>query len=206
MKLLKMIPESPNERFIDIAIDALRRGEIIIYPTDTLYALGCNALNNNAIERICRLKGMKSDKTSLSIICEDISEIAKYAKLSNSQFRLLKDNLPGPFTFILPALSKLPKAFKGRKEVGVRIPDNTIAMALVKALGNPIMTTSVGRDVDEDDYMCEPELIAERYINDVSVVIDAGRGKTEPSTIVDCTADDGSGVPEIVRQGLGTLE
>lgn len=204
MKLLKMIPESPNERFIDIAVDALRRGEIIIYPTDTLYALGCNALNNNAIERICRLKGMKSDKTSLSIICEDISEIAKYAKLSNAQFRLLKDNLPGPFTFILPAFSKLPKAFKGRKEVGVRIPDNAIAMALVKALGNPIMTTSVGRDVDEDDYMCEPELIAERYINDVSVVIDAGRGKAEPSTIVDCTAD--SGEPEIVRQGLGTLE
>lgn len=204
MKLLKMIPESPNERFIDIAVEALRRGEIIIYPTDTLYALGCNALNNNAIERICRLKGMKSDKTSLSIICEDISEIAKYAKLNNSQFRMLKDNLPGPFTFILPALSKLPKAFKGRKEVGVRIPDNRIAMALVKALGNPIMTTSVGRDVDEDDYMCEPELITERYFNDVSVVIDAGRGKTEPSTIVDCTTD--SREPEIVRQGLGTLE
>ncbi len=203
MKLLKMIPESPNGRFVEIAADALRNGEIIIYPTDTLYALGCDALNNNAIERICKLKGMKSDKTSLSIICEDISEIAKYAKLDNAQFRMLKDNLPGPFTFILTALSKLPKAFKGRKEVGVRIPDNAIAMALVKALGNPIMTTSVGRDVDEVDYMCEPELIAERYANDVAVVIDAGRGKTEPSTIVDCTTAD---APEIVRQGLGELE
>lgn len=202
MKLLKMIKESPNERYIDIAVDALRRGEIIVYPTDTLYALGCDALNNNAIEKICRLKGMKSEKTNLSIICEDISEAAKYAKLSNRQFRMLKDNLPGPFTFILTALSKLPKAFKGRKTVGVRIPDDAIAIALVKALGNPIMTSSVELDDEGEDYMCEPELIAERYANDVALVVDAGRGRTEPSTIVDCTQDE----PEILRQGLGQLQ
>ena len=136
----------------------------------------------------------------MSIICEDLSEVAKYARLDNANFRLLKDNLPGPFTFILPALSKLPRAFKGRKTVGVRIPDNTVAAALVRALGNPIMTTSVPVDADTD-YYTEPELIAERYIGDVEVVVDGGRGGTEPSTIVDCTGD----VPEVVRQGIGEL-
>ena len=146
MKLLKVFPENPNERYIELAAEAMRRGEIVIYPTDTLYAFGCDALNNNAIERICKLKGIKSDRTNLSIICEDLSQVAQYARLDNANFRLLKDNLPGPFTFILPALSKLPKAFKGRKTVGVRIPDNRIALALVEALGNPIMTSSVPID------------------------------------------------------------
>lgn len=200
MKLLKIFSDNPNERFIELAADAMRRGEIIIYPTDTLYALGCDALNNNAIEKICKLKGIKSEKTNLSIICESIGEVAKYAKVDNRQFRLLKENLPGPFTFILTALSKLPKAFKGRKTVGVRIPDNAIAVALVKALGNPIMTSSVEMD-DDYDYMCEPELIAERYVNDVEIVIDGGRGGIEPSTVVDCTTDE----PEIIRQGAGSL-
>lgn len=172
----------------------------MIYPTDTLYALGCDALNNNAIEKICKLKGLKSEKTNLSIICEDLSEVAKYARLDNANFRLLKDNLPGPFTFILPALSKLPKAFKGRKTVGVRIPDNAVSAALVKALGNPIMTTSVPVG-DEEDYFTEPELIAERYIADVEIVIDAGRGGLVPSTIVDCTGEE----PEVLRQGAGEL-
>lgn len=200
MKLLKIFSDNPNERFIELAADAMRRGEIIIYPTDTLYALGCDALNNNAIEKICKLKGIKSEKTNLSIICESIGEVAKYAKVDNRQFRLLKENLPGPFTFILTALSKLPKAFKGRKTVGVRIPDNAIAVALVKALGNPIMTSSVEMN-DDYDYMCEPELIAERYVNDVEIVIDGGRGGIEPSTVVDCTTDE----PEIIRQGAGSL-
>ena len=197
MKLLKVFPDNPNERHIELAAEALRRGDIVIYPTDTLYALGCDALNNNAIERICKLKGIRSDRTNLSIICENLSEVAKYARLENANFRLLKENLPGPFTFILPALSKLPKAFKGRKTVGVRIPDNPIALALVAALGNPIMTTSV--PVDDYDYAVEPELIAERYEDEVEVVIDGGTGGTEPSTVVDCTADE----PEIIRQGEG---
>ena len=200
MKLLKVFKDNPNERFMELAADVMRRGGVVIYPTDTLYALGCDALNNNAIERICKLKGIKSDRTNLSIICEDLSQVAQYARLDNANFRLLKDNLPGPFTFILPALSKLPKAFKGRKAVGVRIPDNRIAMALVEALGNPIMTSSVPID-DDMDYTIEPELIAERYDGDVEIVIDGGEGGIEPSTVVDCTADE----PEIIRQGRGEL-
>ena len=189
-----------NDKHIAAAVKAMTDGEIIIYPTDTVYAFGCDALNNNAIERICKLKGIKSDRTNLSIICEDLSQVAQYARLDNANFRLLKDNLPGPFTFILPALSKLPKAFKGRKAVGVRIPDNRIAMALVEALGNPIMTSSVPID-DDMDYTIEPELIAERYDADVEMVIDGGEGGIEPSTVVDCTADE----PEIIRQGRGEL-
>ena len=200
MKLLKVFKDNPNERFMELAADVMRRGGVVIYPTDTLYALGCDALNNNAIEKICKLKGLKSEKTNLSIICEDLSEVAKYARLDNANFRLLKDNLPGPFTFILPALSKLPKAFKGRKTVGVRIPDNAVSAALVKALGNPIMTTSVPVG-DDEDYFTEPELIAERYIADVEIVIDAGRGGLVPSTIVDCTGEE----PEVLRQGAGEL-
>ena len=200
MKLLKVFKDNPNERFMELAADVMRRGGVVIYPTDTLYALGCDALNNNAIEKICKLKGLKSEKTNLSIICEDLSEVAKYARLDNANFRLLKDNLPGPFTFILPALSKLPKAFKGRKTVGVRIPDNAVSAALVKALGNPIMTASVPVG-DEEDYFTEPELIAERYIADVEIVIDAGRGGLVPSTIVDCTGEE----PEVLRQGAGEL-
>ena len=200
MKLLKVFKDNPNERFMELAADVMRRGGVVIYPTDTLYALGCDALNNNAIEKICKLKGLKSEKTNLSIICENLSEAAKYARLDNANFRLLKDNLPGPFTFILPALSKLPKAFKGRKTVGVRIPDNAVSAALVKALGNPIMTTSVPVG-DEEDYFTEPELIAERYIADVEIVIDAGRGGLVPSTIVDCTGEE----PEVLRQGAGEL-
>ena len=200
MKLLKVFPDNPNGRYIELAAEAMRRGAIVVYPTDTRYAFGCDALNNNAIARICKLKGIKSDRTNLSIICEDLSQVAQYARLDNANFRLLKDNLPGPFTFILPALSKLPKAFKGRKAVGVRIPDNRIAMALVEALGNPIMTSSVPID-DDMDYTIEPELIAERYDGDVEIVIDGGEGGIEPSTVVDCTADE----PEIIRQGRGEL-
>lgn len=202
MKILKILSDKPNERYIEMAADAMRRGEIVIYPTDTLYGLGCDALNNNAIEKICRLKGIKSEKTNLSIICHNLSEVAKYAKVNNQQFRILKDNLPGPFTFILSALSKLPKAFKGRKTVGIRIPDNPIAIALAEALGNPIMTSSV-RDPDSDeDYICEPELIAERFEADVEIVIDGGRSGMDPSTVVDITDDE----PEIIRQGLGDLQ
>lgn len=201
MKVLKMQGGRPNERYIEMAAEALREGEIVIYPTDTLYGLGCDALNNAAIERICRIKGIKSEKTNLSIICENISEVARYAKLNNAQFRFLKDNLPGPFTFVLPALSKLPKAFKGRKTVGVRIPSNPIATALAAALGNPIMTSSVRVPGSDEDYICEPELIAERFAQEVAYVIDGGRSGIEPSTVVDITGDE----PAIIRQGAGEL-
>lgn len=199
MKILKTYSENPNDRYLDIAVEALRDGHIIIYPTDTLYALGCDALNNQAIERICKLKGIRSDKTNLSIICKDISQVAEYAKFNNDEFKMMKQNLPGAFTFIFPAMSRLPKAFKGRKTVGVRIPDNKIATLLVEKLGNPIMTASV--DYDDEDFGTEPELIAQRYDDGVDLIIDAGRGGLEPSTIVDCT----SGEPEITRQGKGIM-
>lgn len=199
MKILKTYSENPNERYLDVAVEALRNGQIIIYPTDTLYALGCDALNNQSIERICKLKGIKSEKTNLSIICKDISQVAEYARFNNDEFKMMKQNLPGAFTFILPALSKLPKVFKGRKTVGIRIPDNKIATMLVERLGNPIMTASV--DFDDEDYGCEPELIAQNYMDGVEIIIDSGRSGLEPSTIVDCTGEE----YEITRQGKGQL-
>lgn len=189
-----------NTRYIDEIVDCLRDGGIIVYPTDTVYALGCDALNNQAIERICSLKEMKSAKTNLSIICSDISEVAQYAKFDNTQFKMMKSHLPGPFTFIFPALSKLPKAFKGRRTVGIRIPENAIARAIVEALGRPILTTSVSGD--DEDYRCEPELIAEAFQGSVDIVVDSGRGGLMPSTVVDCTGDE----PEVTRQGKGNFE
>ena len=140
MKVLQIIEENINARHIEEIASVLRDGGIIVYPTDTVYAIGCDALNNQAIERICQLKAMKSAKTNLSIICSDISEVAQYAKFDNTQFRLMKNNLPGPFTFIFPAMSKLPKAFKGRRTVGIRIPQNKIATAIEQELGHPILT------------------------------------------------------------------
>ena len=199
MKVLQILEDNINERYIEEIVAVLRDGGIIVYPTDTVYAIGCDALNNQAIERICALKSMKSAKTNLSIICSDISEVAQYAKFDNTQFRLMKNNLPGPFTFIFPAMSKLPKAFKGRRTVGIRIPENKIATAIEQELGHPILTTSV--PAQDDDYRCEPELIAESLGAQVDIVVDSGRGGLIPSTVVDCT----SSTPEIIRQGKGEL-
>ncbi len=200
MRVLPIIEDNINMRHIEDIVSVLRDGGIIVYPTDTVYAIGCDALNNQAIERICSLKAMKSAKTNLSIICSDISEVSQYAKFDNQQFRLMKNNLPGPFTFILPAMSKLPKAFKGRRTVGIRIPENKIATAIEQELGHPILTTSV--PAQDDDYRCEPELIAESLGNFVDIVVDSGRGGLIPSTVIDCT----SGEPEIIRQGKGELQ
>ena len=200
MRVLPIIEDNINMRHIEDIVCVLRDGGIIVYPTDTVYAIGCDALNNQAIERICSLKAMKSAKTNLSIICSDISEVSQYAKFDNLQFRLMKNNLPGPFTFILPAMSKLPKAFKGRRTVGIRIPENKIATAIEQELGHPILTTSV--PAQDDDYRCEPELIAESLGNFVDIVVDSGRGGLVPSTVIDCT----SGEPEIIRQGKGKLQ
>lgn len=200
MKIIEIKGLSLNDRQMSEIIDCLENGGIIIYPTDTVYALGCDALNNSAIERICAIKEMKSAKTNLSIICSEISEVSQYAKFDNSQFRLMKSYLPGPFTFILQALSRLPKAFKGRRTVGIRIPDNEIAVAIERALGHPILTTSV--EGPDEDYRCEPSLMAETYKGSVDIVIDNGRGLLETSTVVDCTGDE----PEVLRQGKGQLD
>ena len=201
MKILKMYTSNINDRFMDEVIETLRDGGIVIYPTDTLYAIGCDALKNNAIERICKIKGINPQRTNLSIVCSDISQASQYARIDNKAFQLLRENLPGAFTFILPAASTLPKVFKGRKTVGIRVPDNVIACEIAARLGNPILTTSIEWDDDPEDG-CNPQAIALKYEDVVDIVIDGGSGELTPSTIVDCTD---SAAPEIVREGKGEL-
>lgn len=199
MKILKVFENNPNPKFLDMAVEALRDGDIVIYPTDTLYAIGCDALNNSAINKICKLKGINPDKTNLSIICDGISMAAEYARFDNRQFKVLKTNLPGPFTFILPSSSSLPKVFKGRKTVGIRVPENNVAVELVRRLGSPILSTTIS--YTDDDYAVNPELIAETYADSAAYLLDGGDGGLIPSTVVDMT----SGELEIVREGKGDL-
>ena len=196
-----MYTSNINDRFMDEVIETLRDGGIVIYPTDTLYAIGCDALKNNAIERICKIKGINPQRTNLSIVCSDISQASQYARIDNRAFQLLRENLPGAFTFILPAASTLPKVFKGRKTVGIRVPDNVIACEIAARLGNPLLTTSIEWDDDPEDG-CNPQAIAMKYEDVVDIVIDGGNGELTPSTIVDCTD---SAAPEIVREGKGAL-
>lgn len=208
MKILTIYPGSVNDRHIAEAVGVLRDGGIIIYPTDTLYAFGCDALNNRAIERLCHLKGLNPAKNLLSVVCSDISQAAEYARIDNHAFRLLKQYLPGPFTFILPSSTTLPKVFKGRKSVGIRVPDNEIALALARELGNPLMTSSIPLDDFADTGYVEavdPRSVALKYENEgeIELAIDGGEGSTEPSTVVDILD---STSPEIIRLGLGEFE
>ena len=200
MRILKMYPTSINEKYVDTIVTALKDGSIIILPTDTLYAIACDALNNRAIERICKIKDLDPNRSTLSIVCSDISQASDYAKIDNKAFKVLKDYLPGPYTFILPASTSLPKVFKGRKTVGVRIPDNPIAEALAAALGNPLMTTSIDVDADAPFESVMPDSIAMRYGDNVDIIIDAGEGEIVPSTVVDITD---SSQPEVLREGKG---
>ena len=197
MRILRIYPTSINSQYIDDAVKRLRDGQTLIFPTDTLYAIGCDALNSAAIAEVCRIKGINPQKTPLSVICSSMSQAADYARIDNRAFRLMKDNLPGPFTFLLPAATSLPKAFKGRHTVGIRIPSNPIATALAEALGHPILTTSVPQTDDDT-----PEAIAMRYDNEASAMIDGGECPGIPSAIVDCTD---SANPEIVREGPAEL-
>lgn len=200
--LLKIYPQNPNPREISRVVGVLRSGGIIIYPTDTVYGLGCDITNQKAVEKIIRLKGLKAKEAHFSFICSDLSHIADFAKVSNPTFKLIKKNLPGPFTFILPGMNKVPDYFiSKRKTVGIRIPDNQISIEIVKALGNPIMTTSIKDDDDVVEYTTDPELIHERYQDIVDIVIDGGYGDNIPSTVVDCTTDE----PQIIREGKGEL-
>ena len=199
---IKIYPENPNPKAIDKVISVLRDGGLVIYPTDTVYAIGCDALNVRAVEKICQIKGVNTQKSGLSIICYDLSNLSAYAKVSNSAFKLMKKNLPGPFTFILPTSSELPKIYKNRREVGIRVPDNNIIRQLVKELGNPILTMSIHDEDEYIEYSTDPELIAEKYEDVVDVVIDGGMGGTEASTVIDCTSDEFV----IVRQGKGELD
>lgn len=203
MKCVKIYPSSINDRFITEAVKELQAGNIIIYPTDSVYALGGNALSTPAIDKLCQAKGINPIKETLAINCADISQASEYAKIDNRAFRLLKANLPGPFTFVLPAASSLPKAFKGRRTVGVRIPSNPIATALAKELGNPILTTSLPlvNDATLDDY-ARPESIALFLDGMASMMIDGGESGSVLSTVVDLTD---SSSPQIIRQGAGQL-
>lgn len=199
--LTKIYPENPNLREIDKVVRIMQDGGLVIYPTDTVYAIGCDALNVRAVEKICQMKGINPQKSNLSIICYDLSNLSEYAKVSNVVFKLMKKNLPGPFTFILPTSSELPKIYKNRKEVGIRVPDNNIIRTLVKELGNPILTMSVRDDDDLIEYTTDPELIHEKYENRIDIIIDGGYGGIVPSTVVDCTTDEF----DIIRQGKGEL-
>jgi tRNA threonylcarbamoyl adenosine modification protein (Sua5/YciO/YrdC/YwlC family) len=198
---IKIYPENPNQKEIDKVVKVLRDGGLVIYPTDTVYAIGCDALNVRAVEEICKMKGINPAKSNLSIICYDLSNISEYAKVDNNTFKMMKKNLPGPFTFILNTTSNLPKIYKNKKTVGIRIPDNNIVRELVRNLGNPILTTSVKDDDEVIEYTTDPELINEKYEDFVDIIIDGGYGGVDASTVVDCTGD----FPEVTRQGKGEL-
>ncbi len=200
--LIKIFPENPNPKDIAKVVEVLRSGGIIIYPTDTVYGMGCDITKVRAVERIIKLKGLKSKDAQFSFICSDLSHISDFAKVENSIFKLLKRNLPGPFTFILPSLHKVPDYFiSKRKTVGIRIPNNKIPIELVKELGNPLMTTSIKDDDEVIEYTTDPELIYERYYDRVDLVIDGGYGDNVASTVVDCTDAE----PTIIREGKGEL-
>ncbi len=199
--LIKIYPENPNQKEIDKIVKILQDGGLVVYPTDTVYAIGCDALNVRAVEQVCKIKNINPQKNNLSIICYDLSNISEYAKVDNATFKLMKKNLPGAFTFILNTTSSLPKIYKNKKTVGIRVPDNSIIRELVRSLGNPILTTSIKDDDEVIEYTTDPELIHEKYENIVDVVIDGGYGGLEGSTVVDCTDAE----PEIVRQGKGEL-
>ncbi|MFV0554780.1 MAG: L-threonylcarbamoyladenylate synthase [Mangrovibacterium sp.] len=201
--LIKLYNDNPNEREIRHIAQKLREGAVIIYPTDTIYGIGCDITQPKAVERVARIKGFSVEKSNLSFICSDLSHLSTYAKpISNDVFKLMKRCLPGAFTFILEANGNVPKYFKGKKKtVGIRVPDNNILRMLVEELGNPILSTSVKDDDEVLEYTTDPELIHEKFDGLVDLVIDGGYGDNQPSTVIDCT----SGEPVMVREGKGVV-
>lgn len=201
--LIHIHPENPQERLIKQAADVLRKGGVIIYPTDTIYGLGCDIYNTAAIERICRIKGINPQKAQLTFVCRDLSHLSDYAKaIPTPIFRLLKKALPGPFTFILEASKQVPKLMKSKKDtVGIRVPDNKIALSLIQELDHPIMSVSLPMD-DDVAYYTDPELMEERFGKLVDLVIDGGPGNITPSTVVDCTSNE----PQLIREGAGDFD
>jgi tRNA threonylcarbamoyl adenosine modification protein (Sua5/YciO/YrdC/YwlC family) len=200
--LLHIHPDNPQPRLIKQVVESLQKGAIIIYPTDTIYGLGCDILQQKAVERICRIKKVEPKKAQLSFVCSDLSHLSDFAKpLSNPTYRLLKEHLPGPYTFILEASKMVPKILQSKKDtIGLRIPDNNIAMAIIKELGRPILSASLPGDMVED--YTDPEVMYENFMNEVDFVIDGGIGGMVPSTVIDCTGDE----PELIREGLGEWE
>ena len=198
-EFLKIHPQTPEPRKIHQVVTCLQEGGLVVYPTDTVYALGCDIHNARAVERIARIKGIKPQKNDCSFICHDLSHIADYAKVSNAAFKLMKRILPGPFTFILSAGSRVPKVLANRKTVGIRIPNHPIPLQIVHELENPIITTSIKDDDDFMEYPTDPEIMFERFQHQVDLVIDGGFGGLIPSTIIDATTDDF----EVIREGAG---
>lgn len=200
--LLHIHPKNPQARQVKTAVETLQEGGIIIYPTDTIYGLGCDILQHKAIEKICRIKNVDPKKAQLSFICSDLSHLSEYAKqLPTATYRLLKEYLPGPYTFILPASKMVPKILQSKKDtIGLRIPDNEIALAIIRELGRPILSASLPGDMVED--YTDPEVMHENFHREVDIVVDGGIGGTVPSTIIDCTGDE----PVMTRQGLGKWE
>lgn len=196
--LKKLYEKNNSPRDMAEIVQILNDGGLLVYPTDTVYAIGCHALKERAVERICKLKGIDPTKNNLSIICYDLKHISEYAKVDNDAFKLMKRNLPGPFTFVLPTSNRLPKIFRGRKEVGIRVPDNDIVREICHLLDAPLMTTSLPYDeADDIEYLTTPELIDEKYGYKVDLVIDGGIGGTQPGTVVSLI----DGEVEILRQG-----
>ena len=199
--LITVHPKDPQQRLINQIADCLRSGGVIIYPTDTVYGLGCDIFQPKAVERICRIKGIDPTKANLSFICSDLSDLSKYARaISTPQYRLIKNHIPGPFTFILPASKEVPKILKSKKDtIGLRVPDHNITHAIAAALGNPILSSSLPGDMVEE--YTDPELIHDKFYKLVDIVVDGGIGGLEYSTIVDMTDEE----PEVIRQGMGQL-
>ncbi len=200
---IKIYPENPNEREIAKVIKVLKEGGLVIYPTDTVYGLGCDITNTKALERIARIKGIKLDKANFSFVCSDLKNISDYVRqIDTPTFKILKRALPGPYTFILPGNNNLPKEFKKKTTVGIRVPDNTIAIEIVRQLGNPIVSTSIYDEDEVLEYTTDPELIFEKWQNLVDIVIDGGYGDNYASTVIDLS----DGEPVVIREGKGSLD
>ena len=202
-EFVKIYKDNPNPKEIAKVVAVLKKGGLIIYPTDTVYGLGCDITNNRALERVARIKGVKLEKANFSFVCHDLSNLSDYVKqIDTTTFKVLKRALPGPYTFVLPGAKSLPNVFKKKKTVGIRVPDNNIALEIVKQLGNPIISTSIYDEDEILEYTTDPELILEKWDNLVDMVIDGGYGDNEPSTIIDFSGDE----PEVIRKGKGSLE
>jgi len=202
-EFIKIYEENPNPKEINRVVDALQRGGLVIYPTDTVYGLGCDITNNRALEKLGRIKGVKVEKANWSFVCSDLSNLSDYVRqIDTATFKILKRSLPGPYTFILPGNNNLPKAFKKKKTVGIRVPENNIILALVEALGNPIVSTSIYDEDELLEYTTDPELIHEKWDKLVDIVIDGGYGDNVASTVIDLSGYE----PEVIREGKGSLD
>ena len=202
-ELIKIYESNPSPKQIEKVVKVFQQGGLVIYPTDTVYGLGCDITNTKALQRIAQLKGVKLEKANFSFICNDLSHLSDYVKqIDTPTYKILKRALPGPYTFVLPGSNSLPKAFKKRKTVGIRVPDNDIARTIVQELGNPIVSTSIRDDDDVLEYTTDPELIYEKWKGIVDIVIDGGYGDNYASTVIDLTTSE----PEVIREGKGSLE